>query len=206
MVTFSLLVAYYQGIDADGCLLQRFVDSLKAQTYKDFEVIVCHDGQYLNDLKVDIGDLKVTFLQTSLRANLWGHNLRSLMMRRASGDYFLNTNADNVYYPDALQELHSVISQHQEKVFIGGVKMMGMRPSGDQVYYDSPRDYNYHTILKGNPSKGLIDMMQLVAHRSVWESIGYWYLLGEDSDGSLYELICQNNDYVMIKMLLGEHY
>jgi hypothetical protein len=78
---------------------------------------------------------------------------------------------------------------------------------GFRIYYDTPRDYNKFYVLSGNPPVfGNIDMMNLVAHRSVWEEINYWYNLKPASDAIIYEEICKRHVPVYINSTLGEHY
>jgi GT2 family glycosyltransferase len=211
LVRFSILATDYQPVVSDD-VLQRFFDSLNAQSFKDFEVIVYHDGGLVRERVVNTYDLNVRFFNSDERANCWGHNLRSRMIDLSSGDFILHTNTDNVYFPDALETLSSYIREYSDySVFIMGVKLMGMNsftnPYGQMmVWYDNPRNYDVYLTLKGTPKCGAIDMMQLVASRRVWDVIGGWYRTEEDSDGLLYEEIASLYDIVMIDKLIGEHY
>lgn len=195
--------------------LQRFIDSLKAQEFKDFEVIILHDGPRVGDLsQIDYSGLNIEFIDTMFRGNVWGHNLRTLGMLKAKGEYFINTNTDNVYYPNAFSALKEFIDVRgkEHKVFISDVRMMGMRRKpnmygGTDVYYDSIRDYSTSIILTGIPPVlGNIDLMSLVAHRNVWEGILYWYDLRPAGDGVIYGDICHKFKYIHTGILIGEHY
>lgn len=210
---FSIIATDYdKSVSAE--VLQRFLDSLKAQTFKDFEVIILHDGPRNHDLVVDTTGLNVKWYESLFRANVWGHNLRTYgMTRKAEGEYYINTNTDNVYYPDSLEKLNAEIEQYSNyKVFINHVKMMGMHKeehsSGmKRIYYDKERDYSVYTILTGDPPIwGNIDLMSLVAHKDVWDSINYWYDLGTSSDGVIYQKMCHLFPYRNTSILIGEHY
>jgi glycosyltransferase involved in cell wall biosynthesis len=222
MKFFSIIATDYED-SVPPEVLQRFIDSLKAQTFKDFEVIILHDGKRKGDvISIDIGDLDVTFNESLFRANLWGHNLRSYGMMKASGRFFIHTNTDNLYYPDALELLHRIINDQYPafKVFINQVKMMGMKIKETHIpiakdktmpvtsrYYDTPRDYSSSIILTGDPPVwGNIDLMNLVAANEVWESICYWYDMGVSSDGIIYNKICTLYPYYYTSILIGEHY
>lgn len=218
---FSIIASDYEGT-VQPQILQRFLDSLKAQTYKNFEVIIIHDGPRSGDLsQIDCTGLKITFLESIFRGNSWGHTLRSYGMTKASGLFLLNSNTDNIYYPDALQKLVDSIMDHPSmSVFISNVKMMGMGCKEEKiplnnnkffirktVYYDKPRDYSKSHILTGNPPVfGNIDMMSLVASKDIWESINYWFDISESSDATVYTRICSTNSYHFTDILLGEHY
>jgi len=76
-----------------------------------------------------------------------------------------------------------------------------------RVHYDTPRNYSKSIILDGDPPVfANIDLMSLIAHRSVWDSIYYWYDLGVSSDGVIYPRICSVYSYKHVDVLLGEHY
>jgi glycosyltransferase involved in cell wall biosynthesis len=221
-MTFFTIVA----TDFDGTvptdILQRFINSLKSQTFKDFEVFIMHDGERSLDIStVDTKDLKIEFINSLFRGNAWGHNLRSLGIQKASGKFIINTNSDNIYYPNALEDLYNFILKNASiEVFISNVKMMGLGSTeGRQikkngqlinfrtVYYDNPRDYSKFTILTGNPPVyGNIDMMSLVATKDLWERIHYWYDITMASDAHIYERICSENEYRFTDILIGEHY
>lgn len=203
---FSILATDYQPSVSDE-VLQRFIDSLKAQTYKNFEVLIFHDGELQRERKVNTEGLNVSFYNSTERGNKWGHNHRTLMMKLSKGEYILNTNTDNVYYPDALEILSKYIKVlNYKQVFIMKVRMFGMNYEFGKVWYDNPRNPNVYVTLKGHPVTGAIDMMQLVTSRKVWEELGYWYREEEQSDGYIYEDLCKKYEYVMIPKLIGEHY
>jgi glycosyltransferase involved in cell wall biosynthesis len=220
MTMFSIIATDYEGAVPESTL-QRFLDSLKSQSFKDFDVIILHDGKRNHLLDVNYDGLDIRFVESMFRANVWGHNLRTYGMLKAKGDFMINTNTDNVYYPDALEKLSVVVKEHPKfRVFINKVKMMGMYELKDKLWvssdkcietkkvvYDNPRDYRKSLILTGNPPVwGNIDLMSLVAHKDVWESIFYWYDLDASSDGHIYTKICSLYPYYHTDVLLGEHY
>jgi hypothetical protein len=204
---FSLVIA-----DCDSVVTKeervRFIESLKAQTFKDFELILMHDGARVDILDIDFGTLDVKMEESLFRARVGGDNLRTPGMKKATGLYILNNNIDNFYYPNALQDLYNFITSNQSPdVVIAKVKMMGMKDNGGYFSYDNPRDYSKHHILTGYPPIICkIDIMNLTARKEVFEATNYWYDDGNVSDGVVYENICKKYKYLYCDTVLGEHY
>lgn len=199
---FSILATYYQKVNSPE-VVQRFIDSLKAQTFKDFEVLIAHDG--LEEIpEFDTGDLRIRYIQTQ-HYGLWGHPQRTFMMFFARGDYFLNTNVDNVYYHNALEEIAKVVKEDTLTVF--SVKMIGLNVVGTKRWYDTPRKLDRHYVLTGFPVKfGNIDLMQLVAHKNIWLKNGFWNNFERDSDGKMYEKLAEKYPVRYMYNVLAEHY
>lgn len=173
--------------------MREGIQSLKNQTFKDFELIVIHDGpkEVPYSKEVDFGDLNVRFLNTSERLDKFGHPSRKLGMENALGEYFINFNINNLFYYDAFERLNDIIGRIEEKVVI--FQIMYHKHAGDIPFKGIP------------PIHWNIDCMQLVAHRDVWESIGWWYNFQMDSDGWLYEEICNKYPWFELPNVLGEN-
>jgi len=94
---FSIVVPHYDGSISDGAML-RGLNSLAAQTLRDFEVLLLHDGPLTRPLP-DLAKLNLPGLRFSAgaqRQNDWGHSLRDAGIRAATGDYVVHFNPDNV--------------------------------------------------------------------------------------------------------------
>ena len=77
---------------------QRGVNSILAQTFKDFEVIFVHDGlkEKPYETEFDLSTLeKVKTLYTKESCRDWGHSLRDYGLKIADGEYILHFNIDN---------------------------------------------------------------------------------------------------------------
>lgn len=203
---FSICATYYQGCNSDK-VLQAFLNSLKNQYFKDFEVIIYHDGKLDHKPMVDNGELNIRYYNTPTRGNKFGHDMRTELINLAEGEYILHTNVDNYYYDSALESIDAAIKLNNEiDIVICQVKMMGMNSDEHlNVWYDKPRDYTKSLILKGTPRLNLIDMMQLIAKSSIWKK-HKWFVLHEQSDGVIYEFLCKQYNYVQAPILIGEHY
>lgn len=198
---FSILATYYQGTTSDE-EFQRFLASLAAQTYRNFEVILFHDGPLDHRVPCDYA-----IHQTPERRGQWGHDLRAKALRRATGIYILHTNADNEYAPTALEELHAFLSVRPADIVIGAVDMVGMVTT--EIGFEYPggkRDPSHVTRFGPHaPLYRAIDLMQLCARRSTWSQYGF---VGRDhsADGRLFEKMVAERGYVPLEVLIGKHY
>jgi hypothetical protein len=62
-------------------------------------------------------------------------------------------------------------------------------------------------ILPGWPPKPtMIDAMQLVTTREIWQRMGGWHDKSENSDGVLLTAITKRFGYLVIPEVLGEHW
>jgi hypothetical protein len=202
---FSIIVAQCDSVIPDE-VAQRFFDSLKAQTFKDFEIVLMHDGPRTRPFNIDFGDLDLCMGASPTRECVGGDNLRTPGMKLANGKFFINTNIDNVYYPDALENWAKAIQAEPFiGIFISSVKMMGLSPNGGG--YDSPRDYSKYRLLRGvAPVVCNIDIMNLVAERSLYEAVGYWFVQNSTSDGTVYQKLCETYGWRHTETIVGEHY
>lgn len=215
---FSIIVPHFDGSITDAMLL-RGLGSLAAQTFRDFEVLLLHDGPLgrplprleglaLPALRVDIG---------TQRHNDWGHSLRDAGIRQAQGDYIIHFNPDNLLYPNALEALDRASRQpvppaprpdllENPQVLIFSIVMRGMNFNGRGPIWRSG-DPNRALIYTGlPPSYGFIDCLQLVAQRSVWLEIGGWYDRSEASDAAIYAKLVQERGARYVMAVLGEHW
>lgn len=198
---FSIIIPHYQGVINDKDL-NRCLDSIRKQSFKDYEVILLHDGELLHDWNIrKWSKLRIEVLPK--RYNDWGHTPRDLGMIMARGDYIIHTNSDNEMYKEVLLVLSKTIKKTGYGVrYILPVMMMGMREGG---FYDIPRDYSKRLTLKGNPAQGKIDLMQLVMRKDEWMKFGGWKDKTIDSDGKLYEEFCKEG-HIFVKYCIGKHY
>lgn len=93
-------------------MLRRALDSLRAQTYQNFEVIVVDDGtpdpaskRQLKEIEREIGEYGWTLL---MQPNRYLGAARNTAARHASGDYLLFMDDDNVAKPHEIETLVAV--------------------------------------------------------------------------------------------------
>ena len=100
---FSIIMPHYDGAITDELFIEG-MDSIESQTFKDFEVLIYHDGPLsrpLPDLSKYTFDYK--FRETKTRYNDWGHSLRDLGIKEATGEYIVHFNPDNILYENDSQ-------------------------------------------------------------------------------------------------------
>lgn len=181
--------------------MKEGIDSLVNQEFKDFELLIIHDGpregSYDNELE-NVPE-NTRFLQTEQHYGIygldkfwagygWGHHSRDLGIREAKGEYILHFNIDNILYPHALQHISDVIDQTQSEVVIFACEH---EKFGIKYFSGIP------------PVMGKIDLIQCVASKNSWEEIGGWHRYDHSADGFLFEEIIGNKGFVHIPEVLG---
>lgn len=203
-VKFGIIAVDYEGhVPRDGMV--KGLKSLSAQTYGDFDIFICHDGEKSTPYSDELAgvDLKVKtyFLHTSMRMNNWGHSSRDAAMRFAYAntdcEYYIHFNIDNYLFPNALEAINDKIESTGSDVVVFSINHY--KPGGIRV--PTPAYFTGVPPIQYN-----IDAMQMVAHRDVWARIGFWSLTYEQSDGEIYEHICSRNRWEHIAEVLGNNY
>jgi hypothetical protein len=216
MTRFSIIVPHYDGVISDKMFIEG-MDSLENSTFKDFEVLIYHDGPVnrpIPELSGYTFNYKVK--ETKTRYNNWGHSLRDLGIREATGDYIIHFNPDNILYADALFNIDKSISRINElaggevDIVLCPIHMEGMVRVNSDVN-------NGISLFRTNDKRDIlvmdayppivqnIDCMQLVGKRSMWLSKGGWYNKDEISDGLIYQELCRNYSYTSCCSVIGLH-
>jgi glycosyltransferase involved in cell wall biosynthesis len=113
----SIIVVAHQRYNQIQCLLY----SLMSQTYSNFEVIVLHDGvddEHFRIMTNFLSDNRFRYDQTLMRYNDWGMSLRNIGLDMIIGDIVVNTNDDNYYTPNWLEEVVSAFKMNSETNFV----------------------------------------------------------------------------------------
>jgi len=193
---FSIIaVDYEHHVPRQG--MARGIESLAKQTFKDFELIICHDGPkktpYEEEVDFNALGLDPIIISTDTWKNNWGHSSRDLAMRQATGEYFIQFNIDNFFYEDAFEKLDARLKEIEAKVLVFQILHFKVN-GGSQPFPGVP------------PILCNIDAMQLVAHRDIWEEVGYWYRDDFCSDGYIYQDICARFPWAELPEVIGENY
>jgi glycosyltransferase involved in cell wall biosynthesis len=229
---FSIVMPHYDGAIPHDRFV-RAVSCIKAQSYPLWELLIYHDGPISNnELKSfvgKLGDKRIKFLATEQRFNDWGHSLRQMGIDAASGDYIFNTNSDNVIYQNALAILAAYSFWNKDKIklknspkgresgvhtfnsdiLIFGIKMMGMFNAfgENRIRRFKGLEERFQLILPGwPPILNSIDAMQMVARKNIWMNYGGWSDKSEQSDGMQIQNITENEGYLIVPEILGEHW
>ena len=87
---FSIIVPHYDGVISDETFIEG-MDSILCSKYKNFEVLVYHDGPTSRPIPqsfksvYDYHKIDYKVKETKTRYNDWGHSLRDLGIREAKG-------------------------------------------------------------------------------------------------------------------------
>ena len=213
MPLFSVIVIHYQPSNPREVYL-RGVNCILSQTFRDFEVLVYHDGP----LPDPEAPTPVPIRCTPQRFNDFGHSLRDIGIREASGDYVLLFNADNILYPQALEKIAAEIRRPSRLINAKGnaldtdniIIFPIIKHDTDrflQWMQRFPPGSGHKLILTGNPpALGMIDVMQFVMKRKLWLAEGGWYDKSEMSDGNMYPRFAAKYGYRGMSEILGEHF
>lgn len=184
-------------------LMKEGIDSLYKQTFKDFELLIIHDGLRKGSYDDELTQVpeNTRFIHTDQKYGIygleefyagfgWGHHSRDLGIKQALGDYIIHFNIDNILYPHALQTISDKID----------------KTGADIVVYACTHekfDIKYFSGIP--PVMGKIDLLQCVASKKAWDSIGGWHRYDHSADGYLFQEMIAKFGFVHIPEVLGEN-
>jgi hypothetical protein len=189
--------------DVRSSSIIRGLQSLSNQTFKDFDLVICHDGPkektYLEEgIDFKSMGLDPIIINTDERMQNYGHYSADAAMRYAYennlGEYYIQFNIDNEFFPNAFEILNDEINKHDEGVFIFPVHHWKIPGAEGLEFRGIP-------VVVGN-----VDAMQVVAHRDIWKEINFWHSDHEWADGIIYEEMFNKYGWVEIPTCLGHNF
>ena len=110
---FSIIMPTYNR----GYIIETAIDSLKEQTYKNFELIIIDDGSDDNTEEIvqQIRGIEIVYIK--YRENKGASFARNLGMKYARGDFFSFLDSDNVYTTNSLENRMRALNEGYEFVF-----------------------------------------------------------------------------------------
>lgn len=157
-------------------LLQRALDSVFAQTFQDFEVIVVDDhSDKIPDIIISEKD-KARFTAMRLPWNTgYAVRPRNVGIMCARGDYIAYLDDDNVYLPNHLEVLYEAIIKHQADVVYGDRVYKSNNPNETKFMGKQSYPYDLKQIEQGN----YIDTSDIMHTIQAINDIGYWDIFWE---------------------------
>lgn len=197
---FSIIVPHYDGVISDEMFIEG-MKSLDESTFRDFEVLIYHDGPVSRPLpSLSEFSFFCRYRETKTRYDDWGHSLRDLGIKEASGDYIIHFNPDNILYPNILEE----VSKLNDDIIICPVILEGTYRKGNTL--SRTHNKNDKVILDGFPPVHQnIDAMQLIMKTSLWRKYGGWFDKSEQADGIMYQVFCEQHIPRYCGSIIGEH-
>lgn len=200
MARFGIIAVDYEyHVPRNGMV--RGIQSIADQSYKEFDLIICHDGPkdkpYEDEVDFKKMDLNPYIINTEYQNGQWGHYSRDFAMRYAyenlpECDYYIQFNIDNYFEPNAFEKINEAIEKNNAEIVIFPVRHW--KAVGGRIFPGIP------------PIEYSIDAMQLVAHKSIWEKSNFWYNKEETSDGKIYEKMCKEYKFYAVSECLGDNY
>ena len=200
MPRFSIIATDYEPYVPRDRMLEG-LNSLAAQTFKDFELIIVHDGPKPTSQKEYNVGIDFKYLETDKHYGIygteefyagygWGHHSRDLGILESTGEYIINFNIDNILYPDALEKIDKKLTQSKADVL---------------VFACTHDKFNIKYFSGIPPVMGKVDMLQCVISKKAWSSIGGWYRYDHSADGFLMQELVERYGYVHLDEVLGDN-
>lgn len=117
MPKVSVIMSTYNG----GKFIQRAIDSLLNQTYKDFEIIICDDGSTDDTLSLlDSYSKKHKNIHVILnKQNMGLPASLNRCIQKATGDYLARMDDDDISYPERFKKEVAFLNEHPEYTIVG---------------------------------------------------------------------------------------
>lgn len=201
MTKFSIIATDYELYVPRDRMIEG-IKSIANQTFKDFELIIVHDGpKPSGSEEYEFIDVPFRYLETEKHYGVygteqfyagfgWGHHSRDLGMRQSVGEYIINFNIDNIFYSDALEKISKKLDETDADCLI---------------FSCTHEKFGINYFSGVPPVMGKVDMLQCVISRKAWESIGWWYRYDHSADGFIMEELVKRYGYVHINEILGEN-
>lgn len=118
MVKISAIMPVY---NTDESYLREAIESILAQTYKDFELIVVDDASQTDIKKIvkSYDDKRIIFFR--LEQNCGASEARNFALDHAKGEYIAIMDSDDIAVPTRFEKQISYFEQHPEIGCLGGL-------------------------------------------------------------------------------------
>lgn len=131
-------------------LLQRALDSVLRQTFKNFEVVIVDDhSDKPPKFKLPDGEDRVTAMRLPYNTGYFVRP-RNIGIMIARGDYIAHLDDDNVYLPNHLEVLYEAITKNQADVVYGDRVYKSTNPKETKFMGKQSYPYNLKQINMGN--------------------------------------------------------
>lgn len=164
---FSIVIPTYNRAD----FILNTLDTVFAQTFKDFEVIVvdnCSTDNTLEILQTLIEEKKIRFIQHD--KNYERAKSRNTGMRNAKGKYLTFLDSDDFMYPNNLKDAYDYIQANPEKKVLHNLYEL-VNEKKEKVY-----DYSFQKLknpLKQIAEGNFLSCIGVFIHKDIYTSV-FW--------------------------------
>ena len=156
-------------------LLQRAIDSVLAQTFKDFELIIVDDhSDKPPNIKLPDDEDRVVAMRLPYNTGYFVRP-RNIGIMIARGDYIAYLDDDNVYLPNHLEVLYEAIVKHQADVVYGDRVYKSTNPNETKFMGKKGYPYDLKQIEQGN----YVDTSDIMHTIQSINDIGFWDIFWE---------------------------
>lgn len=197
---FSVIIPVFNKAET----IQDSINSILAQTYKKFEIIIVDDGS-TDNLKEKLLDFKM--IKVIRQKNSGVSVARNYGIKEATGDYICFLDADDIWYSNHLEVLHELIKKYSEFNFYVTSHVLSINNknyhSSDKLKKINKDDfvcYNLFELLNKN-SDGIVNTNSVCIKKSFIDSHQLYFepnkKIGEDTD--MWYRICLYTPCVITK-------
>lgn len=132
--SISVIIPYYNVPEE---LFSKCIDSVLAQTFKDFEVLLVNDGsteQYRGILEnAEKRDPRIKLIN---KLNGGVSSARNIGVQQTTGSYITFVDSDDAIARDFLEHAYSIVQKENSDMVIGATKQVGMLSEVEDVVID----------------------------------------------------------------------
>jgi glycosyltransferase involved in cell wall biosynthesis len=182
MPYFSIVIPVFN----KAAFLKTTLDSVLAQSFTDFELILVNDGSTDGSASVIAGfnDDRIRYFE---RPNGGASVARNFGIAKAQSNYVTFLDADDYWYPDFLQEMFGAINRFgDEKIFAGAIEIeMPEKVFQAQYSIEKKSEIQVVDYFDASSKTTIICTSCAVFDKSIFEEIGNFDTMirsGQDTD------------------------
>jgi glycosyltransferase involved in cell wall biosynthesis len=139
-----------------GKYIKKAIDSVLAQTYRDFEIIVVDDGSTDNTRQI-VNNIKSKKIRYLYKENGGPGSARNYALREASGDLLAFLDADDFFHPENIATKVGILNKRKEVDWVFS-----------DVYFVTPEDTN---ICLGSEYFKMVCSSELFERKSIFDAL-----------------------------------
>jgi glycosyltransferase involved in cell wall biosynthesis len=164
---FSIIIPTFNSYEK----LQRAIESIKGQTFTDFEVIIVDDGS-TDGTQAKIQKRLYKKIHYFYKANGGPASARNLGIREASGEYLCFLDADDEFMPEKLLEYYTA-SQNGEVFLFSDAEYFNEKTKSSTLF-SSKEQMRYGNCFQSLMENNFIVASTVCVKKSVLETTAYF--------------------------------